>query len=127
MKIPDFLLDQWLKQYQFAARPPEFDFASSTGPRWTAAELLGLLSAEEREPLFETAVFYSDTCGSEKPRAAIGEAPGVGAEEVQVVTGASEALLILFSLAAEPGANVILPFPLFPTMAALVERHLAPK
>ena len=43
------------------------------------------------------------------------------AEAVQVVTGASEALLILFFLSAEPGANVVLPDPGFPANAALAE------
>jgi aspartate/methionine/tyrosine aminotransferase len=46
---------------------------------------------------------------------------GVDAEAVQVVTGASEALLILMWLAAEPGANVILPQPGFTTFSALPE------
>jgi aspartate/methionine/tyrosine aminotransferase len=42
-------------------------------------------------------------------------------DSVQVVTGASEALLVLMWLAAEPGANVILPQPGFPTFSALPE------
>ncbi|WP_433970300.1 aminotransferase class I/II-fold pyridoxal phosphate-dependent enzyme [Tunturiibacter gelidiferens] len=42
-------------------------------------------------------------------------------DTVQVVTGASEALLVLMWLAAEPGANVILPQPGFPTFSALPE------
>ena len=37
------------------------------------------------------------------------------------MTGASEALLVLMWLAAEPGANVILPRPGFPTFSALPE------
>ncbi|MCA1614365.1 MAG: aminotransferase class I/II-fold pyridoxal phosphate-dependent enzyme [Acidobacteria bacterium] len=119
MKIPDFRLDQWLNQHQFGTAPPEFDLASSTGPHWTARELLGLLGAEERERLFETELLYSHTSGAEKLCAAIGEMQGVGADEVRVVTGASEALLIIFFLAAEPGANVILPFPLFPPTAVV--------
>jgi aspartate/methionine/tyrosine aminotransferase len=40
---------------------------------------------------------------------------------VQVVTGASEALLVLMWLAAEPGVNVILPQPGFTTFSALPE------
>jgi aspartate/methionine/tyrosine aminotransferase len=40
---------------------------------------------------------------------------------VQIVTGASEALLILFWLAAEPGANVVLPQPGYPPFSALPE------
>ncbi len=40
---------------------------------------------------------------------------------MQVVTGAAEALLILFFLAAKPGANVVLPNPGFPANTALAE------
>lgn len=119
MKIPDFLLDRWLGQYKFADSPPAFDLASSTGPHWTARELLALLGADEREQFFETELVYSHTSGGGRLRAAVGEMQGVGAEEVLVVTGAAEALLIVFFLAAEPGANVILPFPLFPPTAVI--------
>jgi aspartate/methionine/tyrosine aminotransferase len=45
----------------------------------------------------------------------------VDVDAVQVVTGASEALLILFWLAAEPGANVVLPHPGYPPFSALPE------
>jgi len=44
---------------------------------------------------------------------------GVEPEHVLVMTGAAEALLILFALAAEPGANVVLPSPGFPTNEAV--------
>jgi aspartate/methionine/tyrosine aminotransferase len=42
-------------------------------------------------------------------------------DAVQVVTGAQEALLILFFLAAEPGANVVLPSPGYPANVPLAE------
>src|SRR5713226_1727088 len=45
----------------------------------------------------------------------------VSVESVQIVTGASEALLILMWLAAEPGANVVVPLPGFTTFTALPE------
>lgn len=114
MRIPPFLLDEWLNLYHFSPKPPEFDFASSTGPHWTARQLLALLDADERETLFETELVYSSATGSERLRREIALAQGVTAEDVRVTTGASEALLILFLLAAEPGANVLLPSPLFP-------------
>ena len=46
---------------------------------------------------------------------------GVSPDCVQVVTGASEALLILMWLAAEAGANIIVPHPGYPAFAALPE------
>ena len=42
-------------------------------------------------------------------------------ERVLVMTGASEALLVMFHLAAEPGANVVLPSPGFPANEDLAE------
>lgn len=121
MRIPPFLLDQWLNEYHFTGAPPEFDFASSTGPHWTLRELLGLINPDEQALLQETELIYSEATGSEKLREAIGEMQGTSAEQVQIVTGASEALLILFCSAAEPGANVILPFPTYPPTAVVAE------
>ncbi|MBV9959493.1 MAG: aminotransferase class I/II-fold pyridoxal phosphate-dependent enzyme, partial [Acidobacteria bacterium] len=119
MQIPPFLLDQWLNQHHFSATPPEFDFASSTGPHWTAGDILALANTDEQRRLLATDLVYSNAVGGEALRRAISAMQGVSPEQVQVVTGASEALLILFFLAAEPGANVILPFPLFPPTAII--------
>jgi len=44
---------------------------------------------------------------------------GVGTEDVQITTGAAEGILILFTLAAEPGANVLLPSPGFPPFSEI--------
>lgn len=121
MQIPEFLLDSWLNEYQFSPQPPEFDLASSTGPHWTLAEMIALLGDEERTALFETELVYSSAAGNENLRRAIAEQSGATADQVQIVTGVSEALLILFLMAAEPGANVLLPFPLFPSTAVTAQ------
>ena len=121
MQIPPFLLDQWLNEYHFALSPPEFDLASSTGPVWTSNQLLGLISPDEKKRLLNLEMTYSPAAGSARLRQAVGEMHGVEAEQVRIVTGASEALLVLFLVAAQPDANVILPFPLFPTTAAVAD------
>ena len=117
MQIPSFLLDEWLNQYHFASSPPEFDLASSTGPRWNARDILGLMTPDERKLFNETPLVYSAATGSRMIRQAIADWHGVGAEQVQIVTGVSEAFLILFFLAAESGANVILRAPVYPPIA----------
>jgi aspartate/methionine/tyrosine aminotransferase len=114
MQVPPFLLDEWLNEYHFRSNPPEFDLASSTGPRWTVRDLLDWMTPEEKQLLEEAQAVYSPATGSPMLRQAIADLQGVTAPDVQIVTGASEALLILFYLAAEPGANVVLPFPLYP-------------
>ena len=121
MKLSPFLLDQWLEQNHAADPPIEYDLGSSTGPVWTLRELLALAGNSERERLLDTRLFYTSPAGSPDLRAAIAELEGVDPNDVQVVTGAAEALLMLFFLAAEPGANVVLPSPAFPTNSALPE------
>jgi aspartate/methionine/tyrosine aminotransferase len=121
MELPPFLLDRWIEQKQSANPPIEYDLASSTGPVWTLRELLALSGENELQALLDTSVSYTSAAGTLPLRTAIASLEGVEPDEVQVVTGASEALLILFFLAAEAGANVVLPNPGFPANAALAE------
>ena len=93
----------------------------STGPSWTLNEILSLATEEERQLFLDHKLVYSRPGGAEGLRAAIADMQQVDVAKVQVVTGASEALLILMWLAAEPGANVVLPQPGFTTFSALPE------
>src|SRR5258708_16045403 len=110
MHLKPFLLDMWLDTYEHDI---EFNLAASTGPSWTVNELLNLAGEEERQRFLNHKVDYSRPAGRDGLRAAIAEMQNVSADCVQVLTGASEALVILMWLAAEPGANVILPQPGF--------------
>ena len=121
MELPDFLFDRWIEQKHTANPPIEYDLASSTGPVWTLRELLALSKGDELGTLLDTSLSYTSAAGTPALRLAIAELEGLTADEVQVVTGASEALLILFFVAAEPGANVVLPNPGFPANAALAQ------
>lgn len=118
MQLKPFLLDMWLDTYEHDI---EFNLAASTGPCWTLNEILSLVGEEERQRFLNHNLVYSRPAGAEGLRAAIADMQGVTVDAVQVVTGASEALLVLMWLAAEPGANVILPQPGFATFSALPE------
>lgn len=118
MQLKPFLLDMWLDTYEHGI---DFNLAASTGPSWTLNEILSLANGEERERFLNHKVVHSRPAGGEGLRSAIAEMHSVDAEAVQVVTGASGPLLILMWLAAEPGANVILPQPGFTTFSALPE------
>jgi len=121
MELSPFLLDQWLEQ-KFSADPPvEFDLGASTGPVWTLRDLLALAGEDPLESLLDTRLVYTSAAGSRDLREAIAEMQGVDASHVQVVTGAAEALWLLFFHAAHAGANVVLPKPGFPTNEALAE------
>lgn len=118
MQLKPFLLDIWLATHEHDV---EFNLASSEGPRWTLNEILNLASPQERHNFLNHTLGYSRPAGADGLRAAIAEMHGVDVDSVQVVTGASEALLILFWLAAAPAANVILPQPGYPPFSALPE------
>src|SRR6267154_5736677 len=116
MQLKPFLLDMWLDTYEHDI---EFNLASSEGPSWRLNEILSLASEEERERFLNHKLAYSRPAGADGLRSAIAEMQQVDVDAVQVVTGASEALLVLFWLAAEPGANVVLPQPGYTPFSAL--------
>jgi len=122
MLLKPFLLDAWMDTwFDTYERGIEFNLASSTGPAWTANELLNLGGEEFRQRYLNHKVEFSRPAGADSLRAAIAEMQGVNVDHVQVVTGASEALLVLIWLAAEPGANVIVPHPGLANFSALPE------
>jgi aspartate/methionine/tyrosine aminotransferase len=118
MRLKPFLLDAWMDTYEHGI---EFNLAASTGPAWTANELLNLGGEEFRRHYLNHKVEFSRPAGSDSLREAIAEMQGVSVDHVQVVTGASEALLVLMWLAADPGANVIVPLPGLANFSALPE------
>ena len=118
MQLKPFLLDMWLAAYEHDI---QFNLASSEGPSWTLNEILSLGREDERERFLNHELVYGRPAGADGLRAAIADMQDVDIGAVQVVTGASEALLILFWLAAEPGANVVLPQPGYPPFSALPE------
>src|ERR1700733_8255062 len=100
MDLPAFLLDQWISRKHTSTPPIEFDLASSTGPVWTLRELLALDGQTTLDSLLDMRVSYISAAGTPELRTAIAKLSGVEPEHVQVVTGAEEALLVLFFLAA---------------------------
>ena len=119
MKLRPFLLDEWLDRFKTV--PIRHDLASSTGPAWTAHELLALATADERRAILDRPLLYCAAAGEEDLRTGIAAMHGVAADDVVVTTGAAEALHILFFDAAEPGANVVVSSPGFAPTWALPE------
>jgi len=118
MQLKPFLLDIWLDQYEHDI---QFNLAASTGPTWTVNDILALADEETRHRFLNHKLVYSRPAGADSLRESIAEMQHVPVEAVQIVTGASEALVVLMWLAAEPGANVIIPMPGFTTFSALPE------
>jgi aspartate/methionine/tyrosine aminotransferase len=118
MRLKPFLLDTWLDQYEHGI---EFNLAASTGPTWTVNDILALADEETRHRFLNHKLVYSRPAGADTLREAIAEMQDVPVDSVQVMTGASEALVAMMWLVNEPGANVIVPLPGFTTFSALPE------
>jgi aspartate/methionine/tyrosine aminotransferase len=118
MQLKPFLLDAWLDLYEHGI---EFNLAASTGPTWTVNDILALADEETRDRFLHQKLVYSRPAGADSLREAIAEMQGVPVDSVQVMTGASEALVAMMWLANEPGANIIVPLPGFTTFSALPE------
>lgn len=122
-QLPPFTLDHWLSAHDFATPPIAYNLASSTGPRWTLAQLsaLGGTPQGSVEDVTDTVLAYAPPQGSHALREAIADFHGVPPESVVATTGSSEALSILLCLIAEPGANIVLPDPGYPAYAAVAQ------
>lgn len=118
MQLKPFLLDIWLDQFEHNI---DFNLAASTGPAWIVNEILALADDDTRHKFLNNKLVYGRPAGSDGLREAIAEMEHVPVDSVQIVTGASEALVALMWLVAEPGANVIIPLPGFTTFSALPE------
>jgi aspartate/methionine/tyrosine aminotransferase len=119
MDLQPFLLDHWLAAHEFATPPIRYNLASSTGPAWSFADLVALGGDEARRTLDALRVSYAPPDGARALRQHIAEFHDVDPDWVVATTGASEALSAIFCLAAEPGASIVLPFPVFTAMPVM--------
>jgi aspartate/methionine/tyrosine aminotransferase len=118
MKVPPFKLDHWLAAHEFATPPIRHNLASSTGPSWTVADIMKLGGAGPRD-LDELRLSYAPPQGSKLLRERIAALHGADPDHVLVMTGASESLVALTALFAEPGASIVVPKPVYPAVPVL--------
>lgn len=114
--VPRFELDRWVHHYQDSNVP--HDLSGSTGPVWTFAEVLEL-GGRGVDWLADIPASYSKVEGEAELRHAVATAEGVRPDDVQITTGASEALTILTAALAQPGGNVVAPDPGYAPFGAL--------
>jgi aspartate/methionine/tyrosine aminotransferase len=119
MRVPPFKLDAWLAAHEFATPPIRFNLASSTGPMWTLGELMALGGGTDAVALRDVRMSYAPPEGGKLLRERIAALHDVDPEHVLVMTGASEALLSLTCLFAEPGASIVLPKPAYPALPVM--------
>jgi aspartate/methionine/tyrosine aminotransferase len=85
---------------------------------WTVAQIMQLGGGSARS-IEDILLSYAPPQGSKLLRERIASLHGVDPEHVLVMTGASEALVALTALFAEPGASMVVPKPAYPAVPVL--------
>ena len=112
MKIAPSLLETWLLKYQDAP----YNLGGSGVTNQSVGELMSLTGCSIEE-LYQLSLGYNDTYGSLGLRKAIASFyDGVSPDSILVTNGTTEAILIYFHVRYQPGANVVVPVPAFPTL-----------
>lgn len=114
MKLPFFLLEEWLTKQ---THPVTHNLASSAGLSWTLGEIFAL--GDGAPNLNDCPLNYGAPEGSLLLREAIAAFCDAEPDWVVVTTGASEALSIINCVTAVRGAEVLLPDPGYPAYHAL--------
>ena len=120
LHIPPFNLERWFAEFEFvegmrniAASGP---FAVKTG------ELLALEGEATRELYLNLGLDYIENPGSESLRGAVANLYAtLNANDVRIMTGASEALLLLVWTVAEPGSNIVIEEPCYGNVPGVAE------
>ena len=110
MKLVPFVLEEWLAKYRDSV---DYHLGTSTGPSWTLAELTRLMTDAQRQAFDGAVLTYCPGNGGAPLRTALAAMYGADPDEILVFNGGAEALLALFAVIDEPGANVVVPVPSF--------------
>lgn len=114
MKIDDFRLERFFARWEFAVR--HVLCASDVEPV-SLEELLGLADEDSLERWRSLSLGYTEPPGLPALREAVAELhPGLGPDDVMVVSGAQEGIFLLLNAALEAGDHAIVVWPAYQSL-----------
>jgi len=110
--LSPFRLERWFVEFEFV---PGIRNLTASGPYdATTQELLALENEETTERYLNLGLGYIENPGRESLRQAVSSLyTTLKAEDIQITSGASEALFLLIWLVMEPGANIVVEEPCY--------------
>jgi aspartate/methionine/tyrosine aminotransferase len=110
--LPPFRLERWFAEFEFV---PDIRNLTASGPYdTTTQELLALENKETTRSYLNLDLGYIENPGRESLRQAVSRLyTTLKAEDIQITSGASEALFLLAWLVLEPGANIVVEEPCY--------------
>ncbi|MEG6616227.1 aminotransferase class I/II-fold pyridoxal phosphate-dependent enzyme [Peptococcaceae bacterium 1198_IL3148] len=114
MKIKPFLLERWFAKYEFVVK---HNLCASCASATTTADLLTMAGQAKAEEYLNLNLDYTPNPGHPQLREEIGKLyQNIGAQNIQVTTGASEAIFLLMNILLEPGDNVVVVDPIYQSL-----------
>ena len=120
LRIPPFQLERWFAEFEFVQGMRNL---AASGPfAVKTSELLALEGEAAREHYMNLELDYIENPGRESLRGTVaGLYATLNASEVRMMTGASEALLLLLWTVAEPGSNIVIEEPCYGNVPGVAE------
>ena len=120
LHIPPFNLERWFAEFEFVQGMRNL---AASGPfAVMTSELLALEGEATRERYLNLGLDYIENPGSESLRGAVANLYAtLNANDVRMMTGASEALLLLVWTVAEPGSNIVIEEPCYGNVPGVAE------
>jgi aspartate/methionine/tyrosine aminotransferase len=118
--IAPFRLERWFAEFEFV---PGMRNLAASGPfPVTTRELLELEGAETTESYLNLELDYIENPGSESLRQAVASLyTTLAADNVRIMSGASEALFLLIWSMVEPGQNIIIEDPCYDNVPGVAQ------
>ena len=118
--FPPFHLERWFAEFEFT--PGMRNLAASCPFTVTTRELLELEDAETTARYLSLNLDYIENPGSESLRHAVAQLhTTLKADDVRMMTGANEALLLLIWTTVAPGDNIVVEEPCYDTVPGVAQ------
>jgi aspartate/methionine/tyrosine aminotransferase len=121
MKTTPSALERFYVQWEFAVGT---NISASCGAETTTADLMAMSTKEQKERYLSLGLGYRENKGDETLRELIAaEYKNLGADDVQLCCGGSEAIFLLMHSYLSPGDRIIAETPLYQTLFQVAADH----
>ncbi|MBN1572172.1 MAG: aminotransferase class I/II-fold pyridoxal phosphate-dependent enzyme [Deltaproteobacteria bacterium] len=117
MKVHPFELERFYVEYEFDVKT---NISASCGAETTTEDILKLSGVEATEQYLKLGLDYRENKGDEALREEVAtEYESLGADDVQITTGGSEAIYLLMMTHLEPGDRIVTERPIYQSLYQL--------
>jgi aspartate/methionine/tyrosine aminotransferase len=114
MRIEPFLLERWFAKYEFVVK---HNLCASCASTTTTADLMRMAGGAKAEEYLTLDLDYTQNPGHPQLREEISKLyQSMTAKNIQVTTGASEAIFLLMNVLLKPGDNVVVLDPVYQSL-----------